>query len=192
MAQAQAIPTEVDHALARDPTSTHQIVAMEKKLPEDNDDSAGVRVLCWLGSGNGTKGFGHAALQFGTGSGPDDGYISWWPSFAASKFNHSGGGQPNTYDGDVTSEGRVPDFEKKLFNLDRSAINEFWIEWKANETYDLATRNCCDCVFGALAKGGAAIHMPALEDQRNGLVYIPSQIKALTEALAALPDNNPV
>lgn len=150
-------------------------------------------VICWFGNlAPFDKSIGHAALQFEDGTGPDDGYISWWPTFAATPLCQVGPGQAHTYESDLASEGRKPEFVKKLFNLDRSEIDKFWKEWKKTPKYDLANRNCCDCVFGALAAGGAELKAAAIEDRKDEAVYIPSQIKALTEELAARPDNCPI
>jgi hypothetical protein len=86
-------------------------------------------------------GFGHASLQV------PGRYISWGGAASEQDDTANYKIQPETYqiplmDGDT------------MFGLKGQAITQWYDNWAQNPSYNLVTRNCCDCVTGALTAGG--------------------------------------
>jgi hypothetical protein len=97
-------------------------------------------------------GLGHASLELPQGQRYIS-YISW-------------GGTSKVAD-DTTRYGIEPE-EVQIplegggtkFGLNGQAISDWYYEWSRNRSYHPVTRNCCDCVVGALTAGGGLCYSP--------------------------------
>lgn len=113
-----------------------------------------MKVFIWFSEDNY---FGHASLTLN-----NDTHISWWPSNDESGKRKKGmqisaPPRPNqTYNDDVSMEGRQPDKTHTISNLDEAKIQKWWDTYRQEKTeWNVIYRNCCNVVYKALVSGGA-------------------------------------
>jgi hypothetical protein len=96
-------------------------------------------------------GFGHASLHV---PGAPSTYISWGGAVDVAGDTQNYGIQPE--------EVEIPLADADTpFGLRGAAIADWYRnDWSRNPSYNLATRNCCDCAVGALTMGGGLYYSP--------------------------------
>jgi hypothetical protein len=88
-------------------------------------------------------GWGHASLEI-----PPNTYISWGGAGSVANDTARYGLAPQQVDLPMPEGGAAP------FGLESAAMQNWYANWSQDPGYNIVTRNCCDCVVGALTAGG--------------------------------------
>ena len=110
-------------------------------------------VHIWRYQGKNTA-WGHASITLENGT-----HISWWPNTDTAKglgnVYTADAYENQTFARDVEYEGKSPDVNIKIENLDEEAIEKWWNDFKKENKWKTLSQNCSTTAADALKAGGA-------------------------------------
>jgi len=116
---------------------------------------------------------GHASLELENKT-----YISWWPEGKGALFVPYSPDLKRTLERDVHEEGNR--FPERIYipGLNEDRIARWWSDFKKNNSYELAHKNCSTIVAKALKVGGAdSSYFIDKGSRDNTLVWTPDRAK---------------